>query len=486
MGGISRYAAAEAGATLFMNVGAFVKPSSIVAPPILPLTMPNLGYVTTNKTVLAAAFDYNTGDTNGETVYAHSAGSGSSDGSEGSPATLDRCLRTLLASTVVLQDEGPWDPTSIVFQDDDTSQADGPLLKYVKAATGVRPRFTCAGDDITTGTWEAVSGHADVYRRALSTDRNIYKVTRSDLYDARNFPIRLFRCDATDFATPLATSLATLDARSSGQFCDTTNRFIYAKLGAGINVESYKSILRGYYELSNGNARILCQNVPTAWDGIDFDGISMRGLTRAQSPSVVRTQMWFRNCRSFHANTIAFWVDGGFMVNENTRVHAPDSDCFLYNGDAEGESCFGMEINCHCTDAGDFEYGGTVAANANISSVHSAETICRYGGVYDGSYGPVVRDRDDDGNDTFGWNIGLITANAHSVSGLGFSVAPSGTNHRCEQWNDSCYDVNETTANLSVTQNGTGTVGIVHAHNCVYPTQIGSGTIDSYTRASPG
>jgi hypothetical protein len=155
--------------------------------------------------------------------------------------------------------------------------------------------------------------------------------------------------------------------------------------------------------------------------GVTFEGVGILAVPlRGNRPTTI-----LNGCQFDFAPMYAFNSLGGVSFLANVRAHASQYDAFNYGPDQQEKPNFGIEHNCHTTDAGDIEtFGkydnGKLRENNNGSSSHSS-MIVRYGGLYEGSLGPEIADTwVDDITGQVSANYGVLTRSSRIGVGYHF------------------------------------------------------------------
>lgn len=293
--------------------------------------------------------------------------------------------RTVTGGTIVLHGDGVIAPADFRYGD-----------TYPAGAGGLGPRRFIApfgravvgfeGDNLATLTWTI--GASATYSATLATTNVVHRLLRSDILDARGFPMPI----------PRAASSAAVTSSTYGWFFDPATKVLTVRVG-GLNIETaFKTKLVPIYTCPDGalTSRIYIESTRVLYENIDFIGcyfhaISVAGQTQAKA--------WFRNCRFLYPVASNITSNGAEIVTQGCYVHRSAGDGVTYNDDVPGFTCRGLELDFRTFQAGDEDsYPGQatnpVAAatyNKQGSSVHGGNVVA-IGGHHDQSAGPLIQD----------------------------------------------------------------------------------------------
>lgn len=454
--------------------GAFAVPSGMGTPLILPEAILRRGYVKTNKSIVAACYDYNASIITAGARYISPSGSDSNPGTEAQPyLTLNRALRDTLGSTRIYLKAGAYAPNTGP-RNGDTSQPAGGRLLHVSPAPGVDPAdvvIRVTGDDLTTNTWTLTSG--TVYETTISGSTGVTQVTRADILGSDGFPLGLRSY----------TSVANLEAGGTGYYWDSAARKLHVAL-AGWNVETNKAILKGYYN-NGSDSRIYVQSAPILFENCNFEGVYFVSANAASQP---QNQIWISGGR----------LDRGMADQALTGCLSVIGDGLIINGTKTGDNWKGFStsqgfgctiycINLRSSNAGAVDTLGT-PSTANGFAMHgTGGKSFVYGGTFDYNAGPNISLTGGASVTDYHWLVGVKTVDAVPVGGgandCGYGIA-NGTSGNITAWLDSCVDEGSQ-YDLFAEDTSTGTTTI-NLHNSPLPDRTGSGaTISDYARHTP-
>lgn len=427
-----------------------------------------IGSVRTDKRAIDAVWELYSGP-GARAIYVDPVygADSASNGSETSPVkTLAYALQSRTEKHVFLIPNGPFAPCDLSF----THAGAGYNVRRVAVAPGYRSACIArAVDSLGSLSWSHIGGgvyQASVTSATPNQALGILHVYRRNQFNQFNEPqsVRRFL------------SLAELQAAGAGWFYDNAARKIYLANG-GEDIQASRSVF-----VAIGSAQMTLSGARIVFDGnIIFDGVPI--VANEASGQVPIVCFSGTKHRFSHGHSIQ--VNGGICLSEDVMSYGGAYDGWNYNRGASVNT-FAMEINCRGYGAGNLDaWGAEGEENRNGSSAHGGCDIVRFGGMYDGNFGPNINDTSIESFGAISWNVGVMTRNSRAAL-LNRGLASDGTASGGRMvWLDGCVDIDAVDAGIYAKGEG----NLVKVNGC---STFGAGTlvegdatVSTYSLADP-
>lgn len=441
--------------------------------PTLPMTLmrvENERVVIDPRDAIAAALAYNAAICNAGIYYVKpSTGNDTTgDGSAGNPwATVAKAMRTATGSASRVRMLEDCVIPSFDLRSTDASQS-SQQFKWLDG-NGYNVIIRDTGPDLTAQTWTVDGTNTNCYKATLgvSGSAQITRVLRTDQLDGYGYTKQLAKY----------TSAAALNAGSGdGWYWDNSGKVLWIKIGAGTNVESQKSILKGLYLNSAGTSRIIVYGASLGLSGIRLEGVQIVHIDAGGR----RPEIWLHNVTQLWANGKgADMTQSGWYIATDSTVYASQHDAV--NAFAKSATGKGLVLTANCSfiRAGD---QSVFPADATLqgTSAHGGSHHVGWGNRYLENNGQGVADTCAASEDDITWLVGCYASGYPAGTSIGnFLFGSAAASASRKVYLDACRSFNATSGtDLTVSTNAT-----VYTHACAFRSV--SGTVTDYSPASP-
>lgn len=293
-----------------------------------------------------------------------------------------------------------------------TSQTAGQRVKHFRAnncTVTIAPLFS--GTDLPGLTWTLDAGGFDVYLTTVS--QSLQRVMRTDQSDRWGFAKQLRKYS----------SLAALQAAGSGWYLTGTT--LYVKLGAGVNVDTVKSVLSAkWLDAAISDARILVQSSIMVFEAIGSGKFVFDGMRFDLSDAVAgrQPQLWVHGGEVRYPNTkgITAPTSGGKVVLTNSVVFSSTADGLNLQGPGPytGQALM-LHANCLFRDCGAIDTIGDDGTLQGVSA-HGGVDHVGWGSTFEYCNSPGVADTVATGTISASWLVACGSNYDVSTQSWGF------------------------------------------------------------------